>query len=90
MKITWDKKKDKLNILKHNICFETAARVFLDENRIEFYDDIHSLNEDRYITIGRVHEIIMVVYTVRKSKIRMISARVATRREREWYYEENY
>lgn len=89
MKITWDKKKDKLNILKHNICFETAARIFLDENRIEFYDDIHSLNEDRYITIGRVHEIIMVVYTVRKSKIRMISARVATRREREWYYEEN-
>lgn len=61
-----------------------------NENNIEFYDDIHSLNEDRYITIGRVHEIIMVVYTVRKSKIRMISARIATRREREWYYEENY
>lgn len=89
MKITWDKKKDNLNILKHNICFETAARVFLDENRIEFYDDIHSLNEDRYITIGCVHEIIMVVYTVRRSKIRLISARIATRREREWYYEEN-
>lgn len=90
MKIEWDTNKNDVNIKKHHISFETAARVFLDENRLDYYDIVHSMNEDRYITIGLVEEVIVVVYTLRKTRIRIISARLATRKERELYYEENY
>ena len=65
-------------------------KKLLDENRLDYYDIVHSMNEDRYITIGLVEEVIVVVYTLRKTRIRIISARLATRKERELYYEENY
>lgn len=90
MKIEWDTNKNDANMKKHHISFETAARVFLDENRLDYYDIVHSINEDRYITIGLVEEVLVVVYTLRLAKIRMISARLVTRKERELYYEENY
>ena len=90
MKIEWDTNKNDVNVKKHHISFETAARVFLDENRLDYYDIVHSMNEDRYITIGLVEEVIVVVYTLRKTRIRIISARLATRKERELLYEENY
>ena len=90
MKIEWDTNKNDVNVKKHHISFETAARVFLDENRLDYYDIVHSMNEDRYITIGLVDEVIVVVYTLRKTRIRIISARLATSKERELYYEENY
>ena len=90
MKIEWDTNKNDVNVKKHHISFETAARVFLDENRLDYYDIVHSINEDRYITIGLVEEVIVVVYTLRKTRIRIISARLATRKEKELYYEENY
>ena len=89
-KIEWDTNKNDVNVKKHHISFETAARVFLDENRLDYYDIVHSMNEDRYITIGLVEEVIVVVYTLRKTRIRIISARLATSKERELYYEENY
>ena len=56
-----------------------------DENRIEFYDSAHSLFEDRYNTIGKVDEILFVVYTERKALTRIISARIATPAERRMY-----
>ena len=90
MKIEWDTNKNDVNVKKHHISFETAARVFLDEKRLDYYDIVHSINEDRYITIGLVEEVLVVVYTLRKTRIRMISARLATRKERKLYYEENY
>ena len=52
MLFEWDDVKEKINIAKHGIDFGTAALVFRDENRIEFYDEAHSTDEDRYITIG--------------------------------------
>ena len=82
----WDEEKAEMNLKKHGIPFETAAKVFLDENRIEIYDEDHSLDEDRYITIGLADEVLFVVYTERKPKIRLISARLATARERSVYY----
>ena len=51
------------------------------------YDDKHSFYEDRYITIGYVKGVIVVVYTERKNLIRLISARKATRREERIYYD---
>ena len=86
----WDSEKEKINITKHGLDFETASRVFYDENRIEKYDGEHSIDEDRYITIGEINGVafvVMVVYTERKSAIRIISARKATKREKEEYYD---
>ena len=85
----WDEEKEKINIQKHKLDFATATRVFLDPYRIEKYDAAHSEIEDRYITIGLVGEIaivIMVVYTERRSCTRIISARAATQKEKEEYF----
>lgn len=86
LKFEWDEEKARLNIQKHGIPFETAAKVFLDKNRIEIYDESHSINEDRFITIGLADEILFVVYAERHPAIRLISARLATARERNAYY----
>lgn len=90
LEFEWDTEKEKINISKHGIDFETASHVFFDENRIEKYDEKHSYDEDRYITIGTINGVaivVMVVYTERDSAIRIISARKATKREREEYYD---
>ncbi len=91
MLFEWDDNKEQINIKKHGMDFETASRVFDDENRIEIYDDLHSDYEDRYITIGMIDEITciaMVVYTERGTDvIRIISARKATPKERRKYYD---
>ena len=72
---------------KLGVRFETAVRVFDDEDRIEFYDSAHSTEEDRYNTIGMVDNVLFVVYTERKNRIRLISARPANRKERSLYYD---
>lgn len=82
----WDEEKAEQNLKKHGVLFETAAKVFLDENRIEIYDEAHSVDEDRYITIGLAGDVLFVVYTERRPRIRLISARLATARERSVYY----
>lgn len=89
MQFEWDDEKEQKNISKHGIDFSTAALVFNDDYRIEKYDKIHSLYEDRYITIGDINGIsiiITVVYTERQDIIRIISARAASKKERETYY----
>lgn len=88
MRFEWDEQKNALNKAKHGISFETAALVFYDENYIEMYDFEHSLDEDRYIAIGRVGEVLFVVFTERKESIRLISARLATETERRLYYDQ--
>lgn len=82
----WDEEKARLNFQKHGVAFETAAKIFLDENRIEIFDDTHSTEEERYITIGLAGDVLFVVYTERRTGIRLISARLATPRERRAYY----
>ncbi|MBO6147615.1 MAG: BrnT family toxin [Lachnospiraceae bacterium] len=83
----WDNEKDNSNYEKHGLHFSVAKRIFEDVNRIEMYDDKHSFYEDRYITIGYVNRVIVVVYTERKNLIRIISARKATKREEQLYYD---
>ena len=85
----WDEEKNKLNQQKHRVSFETASYVFDDENYIEMFDFEHSIDEDRYIAIGMVKDILFVVFTERKEKIRIISARLATEEERRIYYDQN-
>ena len=87
LKFEWDEDKNQLNLQKHGIDFETAMFVFNDLQRIEIYDMEHSINEDRYNTIGMVNDVLFVVYTERKENIRIISARLATKTERSIYYD---
>lgn len=89
MRFEWDEEKNRINKAKHGIDFGTAIHVFDDENRIEIYDVEHSVDEDRYDTIGLVHDVLFVVYTERRDCTRIISARLATERERRIYYGES-
>lgn len=88
----WDSEKARLNKIKHGISFEVATQIFDDDNRVEFFDELHSTVEDRWQVIGKVEEILFVVYTERTETIRLISAREATAAERRVYYDcaENY
>ena len=86
IKFEWDEEKAKQNYLKHKISFETASHIFDDENYIEMYDFEHSKDEDRYIVIGKVGEILFVVYTERGDRIRLISARLADKEEEAIYH----
>ncbi|MBO4460202.1 MAG: BrnT family toxin [Clostridiales bacterium] len=89
MYFVWDHDKERKNISKHCIDFDTAVSVFNDNNRIEMYDEEHSADEDRFITIGMVGSltiVVTVVYTYRDPAIRIISARTATKAESEVYY----
>ena len=52
MTFEYDDNKNKINIKKHGISFKSAARIFFDYDRIEYYDEEHSYDEDRYNTIG--------------------------------------
>ena len=87
MLFEWDDEKAAINLKKHGVSFQTAVLVFYDENRIEMYDSEHSLEEDRYNTIGMVEDVLFVVYTERKDRLRIISARLANKKERSMYYE---
>ena len=84
--LEWDEEKNAINEKKHGIGFEEAGLVFGDEARIEYYDELHSTDEDRYITIGKVEDVLFVVFTERSESIRLISARKANARERGLYY----
>ena len=87
LQFEWDDIKEKLNIQKHGIDFQSASFVFLDPCRLEFYDKSHSSDEeDRFITIGFVQQVLTVVYTERGERLRIISARKADRKERDAYY----
>lgn len=90
LKFEWDEEKNRVNYEKHGISFETAAYVFRDAYYIEIYDYEHSIDEDRFIAIGMVGELLFVVFTERGENIRLISARLATESERRLYYDQNF
>ncbi len=87
MLFEWDEEKAAANLIKHGISFQDAILVFNDENYIEFYDAAHSVYEDRYNIIGMVEDVLFVVYTERRNRTRIISARIATPYERRLYYD---
>ena len=85
----WDDRKAKQNIKKHGVSFEEASTVFADPLAVTIYDPLHSDEEHRYVTLGQSQRrrLLVVVFTDRDERIRIISARVATRRERRDYEE---
>lgn len=86
----WDDKKSLSNKRKHGISFEEAQTIFFDENAIEFDDPDHSAQEQRFILLGLSQSLkILVVchcYRSKESKIRIISARKATKKEQGYYF----
>ena len=82
----WDREKAKLNKIKHGVSFKTATAVFDDPNRLDLPDDEHSFDEARRKVIGKVDDILFVIYTERRERFRIISARVAEEDERRDYY----
>ena len=86
----WDAQKRALNLRKHGIDFADASRVF-DGGVLEGFDERGSHDEARIITYGEVnHQVLAVVYTWRGKNRRIISARKATKAEREAYYRALY
>jgi len=92
----WDPNKAKANRKKHGIFFEQASTIFLDPRMIAVFDTEHSEHEDRWATIGVDSNgiLLVVVHTFQQLnadsyRIRIISARKATRKESKQYREEN-
>lgn len=90
----WDPAKANQNILEHKVRFQRAAEVFKDPHAISIFDEEHSQDEDRWITIGKDNSGILLVvsHTFRKieeesCRIRIISSRKATKNERKQYEE---
>jgi uncharacterized DUF497 family protein len=85
----WDPAKAQANVKKHRVTFEEAASVFLDPSALTFWDPDHSEGEDREITIGRSarHRALFIAHAPRDGRVRIISARKATRKEQKQYEE---
>ena len=77
------------NLKKNKVSFEEAASVFGDPMAYTFADPDHSFGEERWLMFGlsRVARVLAVVFTHRRGKYRIISARLATRHERKTYEE---
>lgn len=84
----WDRNKAVANVQKHGVDFADAVAVFSDDFAITLTDE--RFDEERFITIGvdAFDRVLVVVYTMRGNEIRLISARRATKRERQQYEEE--
>jgi len=89
MDFEWDPKKAADNLREHGVSFDEAASVFGDALAITYADPEHSSSEERLITFGRSLEtrLLVVSHTDRSPRIRIISARRMTRRERKIYEE---
>lgn len=87
MEFEWDPDKAAANIKRRRISFNEAASVLEDPLSTTFPDEAHSEEEMRFLTIGASHRgrVLVVAHTERNDTIRIISARRATRREREFY-----
>jgi hypothetical protein len=85
----WDRRKDSANQRKHGVGFAEASTVFDDPLSITIPDPDHTLDEERFVIIGisSKKNLLVVVHTVRGERIRLISARLATKHERRNYEE---
>lgn len=88
MSFEWDPDKATANVRKHKVEFADAVAIFEDATAITLSDE-DSVDEERWITIGAdaFGRVLLVVYTWRDTTIRLISARIASRRERRSYEE---
>ncbi|MDZ7841906.1 MAG: BrnT family toxin [Gammaproteobacteria bacterium] len=87
MDFEWDPNKARRNKAKHGVTFEEGAEVFGDQYSSTVADPDHSHDEERFLIFGRTRQgrYVVVAFTDRGDRIRLISARQMTRREREAY-----
>jgi|ERR1700738_593666 len=85
--IRWDPRKARANLRKHQVSFEEAATVFDDRISTTKPDLDHSIEENRFITVGlsSSNRLLLVAHTDDPEEIRIISARLTTRSERDAY-----
>ncbi len=89
MKFEWDPVKAASNAKKHKVTFEMAKTVFYDDFAVQFFDEEHSRNEDRFLLLGMISNarVLLVCHCEKEDGdvIRIISARKATRNEAQHY-----
>jgi uncharacterized protein len=83
----WDPRKAATNVARHGVEFAEALTIFGDPFEATVSDPDHSMSERRFLSIGRsaTGRLLVVAYTERKGRVRLISARPATARERKAY-----
>ncbi|HEY7320342.1 MAG TPA: BrnT family toxin [Candidatus Binatia bacterium] len=88
----WDPAKARQNARKHRVTFERGATVFLDPNALSLFDEQHSEEEDRWITLGLDQNgaLLVISHTYHEeaensARVRLISARKATNNEKKQY-----
>jgi hypothetical protein len=83
----WDPKKAASNLRKHGVAFDEASTAFGDQLSITVPDPAHSRREKRFVLIGTSarERVLVVVHTDRDGRVRIISARRATKKERAQY-----
>ena len=91
MEFEWDAGKAKTNLAKHGVSFAEATGVFGDPLEVTIPDPLHSRGEARFVSIGlsAIRRLLVVAYTEREGRIRIISARSAAPRERRHYESSN-
>lgn len=89
LRFEWDQRKAELNFKEHGVSFDEATTVFSDTISLTISDPDHSQSEMRFVDIGMSHQgrLIVVSYTERSERIRIISARPPSRTERRQYEE---
>ncbi|MDP2177757.1 BrnT family toxin [Methylicorpusculum sp.] len=87
MEFEWNLQKAEINLKKHGITFEEATTVFGDYLSLTYPDVLHSIQEERFIIIGvsDKNRILIISHTQLGETIRLISARQATKQERDFY-----
>lgn len=87
LEFEWDDAKATENYARHGVSFDLAQKVFTDPLAVERMDDRHEYGEERIIIIGLADgQLLFVVYTEREERLRLISARRATRHEQDDYF----
>jgi uncharacterized DUF497 family protein len=83
----WDTDKGRKNLKTHDISFDEASTTFGDPLAITIGDPIHSIGERRYVLVGQSQQrrLLVIVHPEREERIRIISARLATKKERDYY-----
>ena len=89
LRFGWDPRKAAANRRKHRVTFEEAATAFGDRLSVTIADPDHSTSEDRFVLVGlsESDRLLVVSHVERGDEIRLISARLASRRERRIYEE---
>jgi uncharacterized protein len=89
IKFEWDEPKAAANLKKHQVSFEEAKSIFFDDFGVQFFDEDHSFEEERFLMLGMSAEakLLIVCHCEREqgAVIRIISARKATKRESAFY-----